>query len=320
MQALVTGITGFVGGYLAEHLLALGHDVTGCSRRGIWTDQLAYLSDQVRLISCDLSNPEATIRLFDRNSYELIFHLAGLANPRSCMMQPKLAWRENVEATQSLCEAVSQCGQRPKILFVSTSYIYGQPSVCELPVNVDCEIRAEHPYAASKWEAERVGIKYFEERGLEIVRVRPFNHTGPRQSIEYIVPNWAHQITRMETGRTTPVLRVGKLDTRRDYTDVRDVVRAYLPLLLKAPSGSVFNLGSGKSRSGREILEILQELSRARFEIETDPALLRQNETLDIVADVEPLQTLTGWQPEIRLDGMLKGTLDYWRTLKGENL
>lgn len=316
MRTLVTGITGFVGGHLAEHLLAQGDRIAGCSRRGVWPKQLDHLADRVQLLPCDLSDPEATLRLFQRESYDTVFHLAGLANPRACDNDPELAWRQNIDATRHLYEAIQRSGQRPRVLMVSTSYVYGIPRPEDLPVRTSCPIRLQGPYAASKWAAEQLSQHFGAEHGLSIIRVRPFNHTGPRQPRGYVIPDWAHQVAAMETGQSPPVLRVGNLDTRRDYTDVRDVVRGYRLLVQKAEANAVYNLGSGVSRSGREILDVLASLCRVPLEIELDPGRIRDHEAHEIVADAGPLRQLTGWQPQIDLETTLRDTLDYWRTYK----
>jgi GDP-4-dehydro-6-deoxy-D-mannose reductase len=315
MHALVTGITGFVGGHLAEHLLAEGLRVTGCSRRGQWPPAIEQLRHRVRLLECDLADERAADRLLTNGPYDVFFHLAGLANPRDCLADLERARRENVAATRNLYEAIRRSGQRPRVLFVSSSYVYGQPRPEELPVSTACPIRAEHPYAASKWAAEQSSIEYATEHGLDIVRVRPFNHTGPRQPAGYIVSDWARQIALVEAGKSPPVLSVGNLDTRRDYTDVRDVVRAYRLLVEKAATGSVYNLGSGSSHSGREILQMLCRLSRTPIHTETDAALLRAGEAPEIVADASPLRELTGWRPQIDLETTLRDTLEWWRML-----
>lgn len=313
MRALVTGITGFVGGHLAEHLLSECDEVVGCARRVSWPDELSYLQERICLKRCDLCDPQDAARLFENDEYEVVCHLAGMANPRACQADPELASQANVEATRNLYDAIVHSGQTPRVLFVSTSYVYGQPQPNELPVGIHCTIRTEHPYAATKWEAERQSMHYAEQHGLDIVRVRPFNHTGPRQSTSYAIPHWANQVARIERGCCEPVLRVGSLDSRRDYTDVRDVVRAYRLLPAMAPPKTVYNLGSGKEYSGWEILQELQALTRRSFGIQTDPARLRTAEVHEIVADAEPLHQLTGWQPRIDLKTTLRDTLDFWR-------
>jgi GDP-4-dehydro-6-deoxy-D-mannose reductase len=320
MRALVTGITGFVGGHLAEDLVAHGDHVIGCSRTGNWPHALAHLSEVVQLVPCDLGDGEATARLLADHPVDAIYHLAGLANPRACADDPTRAARENVLTTQNVCDGVLRSGRQPRFLFVSTGYVYGHPSPEHLPIGVDAPVRAEDPYAASKWAAEQCTIQFAEKTQIPIVRVRPFNHAGPRQSPGYIVSDWTRQVVEIESGRVPPVLRVGNLDTRRDYTDVRDIVRAYRMLAHESRAftpraSSVYNLGSGFARSGREVLETLRSISDAEWDWETDPRLLRPGEADVIVADAKPLQELIGWKPEIDFRDTLRDTRKW---LKGE--
>jgi len=317
MRALVTGITGFVGGHLAELLLTHGDIVSGCSRSGRWPDPVNHLADRIRLRQCDLTNRPVPTTLLGQEPIDVVFHLAGLANPRACQNDPLKARGENVEATRNLYEAVRLSGQRPRVLFVSTAYVYGNAATEHLPIQPTCPLRTEHPYAATKWEAEQLSVRYADELGLNIIRVRPFNHIGPRQPTGYIVSDWAQQIAAIEAGKALPRLRVGNLDTRRDYADVRDVVRAYRMLACEPKAKGVYNLGSGVSRSGREILELLRRLSRVPWQFEIDQDRTRGSEAPEIVADATPLRTLVGWKPEIAFETTLRDTLDFWRHLQG---
>jgi len=313
MRALVTGITGFVGGHLAENLVAHGDHVIGCSRTGNWPRALSHLSSVVQLDRCDLGDSEATASLLKDHPVDAVYHLAGLANPRACADDPARAARENVLATQNVCDGVLRSGRRPRILFVSTGYVYGHPAPEHLPLGVNAPVRADHPYAASKWAAEQHTIQFASETQIPVVRVRPFNHVGPRQSPGYIVSDWTRQIVEIESGKVPPVLRVGSLETRRDYTDVRDIVRAYRMLAHESQSftpgaSRVYNLGSGIARSGRDVLETLRSISDAEWKWETDPRLLRPGEADLIVADPKPLQELIGWKPEIDFRDTLRDT------------
>jgi GDP-4-dehydro-6-deoxy-D-mannose reductase len=323
MRTVITGITGFVGGHLAEHLLAEEDHVIGCARRGRWPADLEHLRERVRLAACDL-NDEACLRgLFASESVDVVFHLAGLASPRACAADPGRAERENVEATRKLYDAVRSSGQRPRVVFVSSSYVYGRPLPNELPLTTSAPIRADHPYAASKWAAEQLSVRYAEEYGLDVARVRPFNHTGPRQPLGYIVSDWASQLAQFDraaganAAHDRAVLRVGNLDSRRDYTDVRDVVRGYRLLALRAAAGSVYNLGSGVAVSGSEILDVLCRLCRVPVACEIDPRLVRSDEAPEIRADASELERLTGWRPRIAFETTLRDTFEYWKARQG---
>jgi GDP-4-dehydro-6-deoxy-D-mannose reductase len=317
MRALVTGITGFVGGHLAEHLLAAGDAVVGCSRSGRWPDDLSHLESQAELVACELGDPKSALRLVAEHACDAVFHLAGLANPRACLADPERAGRENVFATLNLCEAIGRSGQRPRLLFVSSAYVYGQPKLEHVPVTEDCPHDYEHPYAATKMAAEQVVTRYSNQYDFGAIRVRPFNHTGPRQPAGYVVPDWARQIAAIEAGRAPPQLLVGNLDTRRDYTDVRDVVRAYRLLAMGGCIGMVYNLGSGVATSGQEIVDRLRQLSRVPWDVVVDPARARSGEAAVIVSKPTPLGTNINWRPEIDLDTTLRDTLDYWRGRQG---
>jgi GDP-4-dehydro-6-deoxy-D-mannose reductase len=225
----------------------------------------------------------------------------------------------NVTATENLYNAIHLTGARPRILFVSTAYVYGQPGLDELPIRSTARINAHDPYAASKWAAEQISVRFASEYQLQIVRIRTFNHVGPRQPTGFIVSDWARQVAAIEAGRVPAVLYVGNLDTRRDYSDVRDIVRAYRLLVCEARAFAagtcgVFNLGSGMSRSGRDIVDRLRMLSAAQWDWRIDTHLCRSGEAAEIVADATPLRELTGWRPEIDFDITLRDTLNYWRS------
>ncbi len=320
MRTLVTGITGFVGGHLTEHLLAEGDSVTGCSRRGAWPKQLAHLVHRTRLIRCDLCDSDQAQSLLEHETFDSIFHLAGLASPQACLADPETARRENVVATENLYEAIRRSGQQPRVLFISTCYVYGQPAPSNLPVTITCPIRAEHPYAATKWAAEQISLRFAEMAKLDIIRIRPFNHTGPRQPAGYMVSDWAGQIAAIEAGKMPARLHVGNLDTRRDYSDVRDIVRAYRMIAGQPQSRGVYNVGSGVSRSGREILELLRGLSRVPWEVVEDRTRMRTSEIQEIVADTTAIRSFIGWKPEVDFKTTLADTLEYWRGLQGGNL
>lgn len=264
-------------------------------------------------MACDLAAANCADELFKQKPFDAVIHLAGLADPRACRTNPEQAQRDNTEATGNLVEVIRQSDQRPRMLYVSTSFVYGRPLPEDLPIRINCPIRTEEPYGASKWAAEQLSEQFATEYGLDIIRVRPFNHTGPRQPAGYAIPDWTQQIAAVEAGTQPAVLRVGNLETRRDYTDVRDVVRAYRLLIEKAATNTVHNLGCGVSRSGREILGVLHSLSRVHWTIEEEANRIRAGEAWEIVADAGPIRELTGWQPEIDIATTLRDTLDFWR-------
>jgi GDP-4-dehydro-6-deoxy-D-mannose reductase len=316
MRVLIAGVTGFVGCHLAELAVAEGDQVFGCSRHVRGGAELRSLPPQVELSRCDLQDAEAVRRYIEQVRPERVYHLAGMSNPGECLQDAPEALRQNYDTTRNLYEALAQCGARTKVLFVSSSYVYGNPDPGDLPLKESAPLRGRgHPYTDSKLKAEQLMDDY-DDVGLEVVCVRSFNNAGPRQKV-HLIAEWARQIARIEAGSTKPELHHGNLDVRRDWTDVRDVVRAYRLLLAKAEAGQVFNLGSGIARSARDVLDGLLGLARVAVSPVADPQLARPHDAPEIVADASRLRAVTGWKPEIDFQKTLRDTLDDWREREG---
>lgn len=318
MRALITGITGFAGGHLAELLAEQGDEVIGCDRRGDWPAPLAHLAGKARLASCDITDAAALTALLRDCCPDAVYHLAAVAEPAACGRDPDLAHRVNVEGTRNLLEAVLRLAAPVRILYVSTSHVYGQPAPEDIPLKESAPLQSsDHPYAATKLEADRLSRRYAQEQGLDVIVVRPFNHTGPRRPRGYAISSWASQIAAIEAGRQPPVVQVGNLGSRRDYSDVRDVVRAYRLAVEHAAAGDVFNVGSGVARRTGDILDQLIAMSEKNIEVTVDPALLRPNDPGVIVADAARLRARTGWQPHIAFEETLRDILEDWRRREG---
>jgi GDP-4-dehydro-6-deoxy-D-mannose reductase len=210
----------------------------------------------------------------------------------------------------NLFEACLEAGIKPRILLVSSGQIYEKNS--ELPIKEVANIACYSPYSAAKACQETIA-NYYLNRGVEIVTVRPFNHIGPRQALGFIVPDFAHQIAMLEVSKNPKIIRVGNLDAKRDFTDVRDVVDAYIKLARKGKSGEVYNVCWGKSTSGQEILDTLINKSGFEIEVSVDPAKMRPTDIADMYGDNSKLTKVTGWKPSIELDQTLEDTLEYWR-------
>lgn len=172
-----------------------------------------------------------------------------------------------------------------------------------------------NPYSLSKLFQDELGLQYFMSYKMDIIRARPFNHIGPRQSPYFAVPTFAKKIAEIEKGKNPPVIKVGNLDTKRDFTDVRDMVRAYALLMEKGQAGDVYNIGSGNSYLIKDVLDMLISLSTVKIEIQQDPSLLRPTDNPELRADSSKIHNLTGWKPEINLEQSLKDTLDYYRNI-----
>jgi GDP-4-dehydro-6-deoxy-D-mannose reductase len=316
MRILVTGCTGFAGGYLVEGLAAHQPDASlfGISRQPERAAGLPYLAGKVAgLFACDLGERDHIADVLREVQPDQLFHLAGYAAVGRSFQEPDAAWQANLTAARNLFEAVLHWGGRPRILHVSSGLVYGEPAPSQPLMSEDCPLRPVSPYAASKAAADLAAFQYAQSSGLDIVRVRPFNHIGPRQSPEFALPHFARQIAAIERGLQPPFVETGDLSPRRDLTDVRDMVRAYVLLMEKGQGGEVYNVGTGEAHSMREVLDRLLSLARVKVEVRQDARLLRAKETSALRADGRKLRGTTGWAPRFSLEQTLSDTLEYWR-------
>ncbi len=314
MRILVTGVTGFAGGHLAEALLAQGnHRIVGVARRSIWPDTWSHLAAQVELRECDVCMGAAVETVLRDVQPQCIYHLAGYPHVGRSFQEPEAAWQGNLTATRSLYDAVLRWGGRPRILFVGSGLVYGESGTSEAGCMETDLPRPDNPYAASKAAADLVSYQYTRSAGLDIVRVRPFNHIGPHQSPDFAVSSFARQLAAIECGRQTPILETGNLQSRRDLTDVRDVAAAYMLLMQRGRSGEVYNVGSGQSYAMQTVLERLIALSGAAVEVRQQADLLRATDAAIVRANTDKLRRETGWLPRFNLDRSLTDILTYWR-------
>jgi GDP-4-dehydro-6-deoxy-D-mannose reductase len=314
MRILVTGITGFAGGHLAEALLAHGnHRVVGVSRGGQWSEAWHHLAERIHLYTADVSQSDAIEEILRAVEPEHIYHLSGYPHVGRSFQEVDAAWQGNLTATRSLYDAVVRWGGKPRILYVGSGLVYGGSSTGERGCTENDLLKPDNPYAASKAAADLVSYQYVCASGLDIVRARPFNHIGPRQSPQFAVPSFARQLVAIERGQQSPILETGNLQTRRDLTDVRDVVAAYVLLMERGRSGEVYNVGSGESFSIQAVLERLISLSGVVVEVRQKSSLLRAQDTAVLRADSNKLRRETGWKPRFSLDQTLKDILEYWR-------
>jgi GDP-4-dehydro-6-deoxy-D-mannose reductase len=322
MRALVTGVSGFVGGHLAEHLIAAGDLVVGLSSSGRWPKHLSHLGQHVRLERCDLADvDEAELAgQIARKQPDVIFHLAAQANPQASIDDPRGTWALNLSATLNLLEAVKASGRKPRLLLISSGVCYGNPAPEHLPVSERCPLRPNNPYAASKAAVDLLGIQHFLSHGTDTVMVRPFNHAGPRQSPTYVLSALARQVAEVEAGQK-PRVEVGNLDVIRDFTDVRDVVRGYHLLAQKGSPGEIYNLGTGRGTKISDALATLAAHAGRPVEVYVDPARVRPVDQPLLVADPSKLRAATGWKPSFSIEQTLTDMLNYWRdTIAGEAL
>lgn len=302
---LITGASGFAGGHLVEHLTG-SHEIIGWARTAP-RPELARLADWHTI---DLLDRDVVRKAIANLRPSAVFHLAGAPQVAESWRDAAKPLEDNVLATEHLLDAIRRAGLKSRVLVTGSAAVYA-PS--DSPIDEDGAIAPSSPYAVSKLAQEQLAIRTFRDDGLDIIVVRPFNHTGPRQNPAFVAPSMARQIAMIERGLTEPVIRVGNLETRRDFTDVRDVVRAYAALMKLGQSGEIYNVGSGIGRSIRSLLDAFLSRSQVEIRVETDTARLRPSETTVFVAETSRLRARTGWRPQISFESMLDQLLGYWR-------
>jgi GDP-4-dehydro-6-deoxy-D-mannose reductase len=308
MRALITGVGGFVGRHLLNHLLEEGDEVCGLGRAG----DVGGVSG-VRVFRTDLADRSAVERMVRDAQPEAVYHLAAQSSPAESLGDPWATIGNNLLAQINLFEALLSAGLRPPVLVIGSSDEYGRVSPDEVPTHENVPLRPTTPYAVSKVGQDMMGFQYFAQHGLPVVRVRPFNHTGPGHDARFVVPSFAQQLAEMEAGSREPVLRVGNLNVERDFTDARDMVRAYRLALILGVPGEVYNLGRGRSVRIAEMVDELTSMCHVPVETRVDPALLRPSDIPKQEADTRKFTSLTGWQPAIPWHTTLRDTLEYWR-------
>lgn len=313
MRVLITGITGFVGGHLAEHLLAAGgHTLAGLARGGAWPAGLAHLAGAAALHPAALADGPAVERVLREVRPDWVFHLAGYANTGKSFREPDVCWADNLAATRTFYDAILRAEIRPRVLFVSSGLIYGDPDEPGKPCDERTTLKPASPYAASKAAADLLGYQYFRTAGLAVVRVRMFNQIGPRQPADYAVANFARQIAEIEAGKRPPVIETGDLSAERDVTDVRDIVSAFRLLIEQGVPGEAYNAGRGTTYPVQELLDRLVRMSRVKVDVRSSAAG-RKGDTAVARADAAKLRSATGWEPRYELDQTLADVLDWWR-------
>jgi GDP-4-dehydro-6-deoxy-D-mannose reductase len=312
LRALITGISGFVGSHLAEYLLEhTDWEVYG-TVYGL-PDNIAHIRDRVVLYPAELSRLEVVRFIIEDSRPDYIFHLAAQPIPALSRRDPWFTLENNIRAQLNVLEVVAQSDPNTRVLVVGSSEEYGQVSEEELPVNEDAPLRPITPYAVSKVTQDFLGLQYYLSNSVAAIRVRPFNHIGPRQRLGFVAPDFASQIAQIEAGLRPPHLLVGALDVARDFSDVRDVARAYYLAITKGEPGEVYNVGSGQAQTTRTLLDALVRQSGLKVDVVQDQQRFRPLDAPVIVADCRKLEARTGWTPAIRFEQSVQDVLDYWR-------
>lgn len=307
IRSLITGINGFAGTHLATHLQTRGEEVVGLVR------ERGRGPADVVLVEADLRDGAAVERAVRQAAPSRIYHLAALTEVRASFEAAVETFAVNAAGTLNLLEAARHHAPSARVLVVSSSEVYGRgphPG----PIHESRPLEPESPYAASKAAADLLAYQYWRGWGLEVIRARPFHHTGPGQRPEFVWSSFAMQIAQAEAGLGPPVLRVGNLDVARDFTDVRDVARAYALLMERGAPGEVYNVCSGQASRLRDQLDVLLAQARCPVRVEVDPARLRPDDPPLIVGDPRKLQQATGWAPAIPIRQTLGDLLEWWRS------
>ena len=304
MRAFITGINGFVGAHLSRLLLSKNLEVYG-----IDTSENFGRDEKVEYYNIDLLDSEKLKKTIDSIKPELVFHLAGISSVKKSYNQPELCKKINVDGTKNLLDAVIKAKINPRILVVSSAEVYGVPE--SVPTKETANLNPKNPYAESKKEQEELCKRYMEK--LQIIISRSFQHTGPGQKPLFATSDFAKQIAEIEKGIKEPIIRVGNLEARRSFTDVRDIVKAYYLSIQKCIPGETYNIGSGKVYSIKEALDMLLSMSNVKIEVRIDPKKIRPSDIPIQVGDSAKFRSQTGWQPNIPFEKTLKDLLGFWR-------
>jgi len=299
VKALISGAAGFVGRHLTDHLKQNGDDVVGVDRDG----------------GPDLLDAEGWVRLVSDLRPDAVYHLGGFSDVGGSWNTPNETFRVNAEGTLNVLQACVSAGVR-RVVAVSSADVYGRVTLSELPLNEDNPLRPVSPYAASKIAADYLALQAHLGYGLEVMRVRAFNHLGTGQTNRFVAPALAERIAlnELEGGEEVPV---GNLTPRRDFTDVRDVVRAYRLLIEHGEPGEAYNVCSGHDIAISELADRLVAMAHREMRLEGDPSLQRPVDVPVLRGDYTKLNKATGWEPDIGLDQTLSDLLDEWRSRVG---
>lgn len=312
LKALITGISGFVGSYLAEHLLESTDWAVAGTVFGPYGN-IASLCGQLELYPAELSRLDVMSFILEQAQPDVIFHLAAQPLVSASHSDPWGTLEINIHMQLNVLEGVARIKPDCRVLVVGSGEEYGLVAPEELPIDEDTPLRPLSAYAISKVAQDLLGLQYHLTHNVHVIRVRPFNHIGPRQRIGFVAPDFASQIAAAELELQPPIIEVGSLDTRRDFSDVRDVVRAYALLIEKGEAGQVYNVGSGESHTVQEVLDTLLAMSQVPIEVRQDPQRMRPSDVPESICDPTRIREHIGWRTTIPLEDSLQDILAYWR-------
>jgi GDP-4-dehydro-6-deoxy-D-mannose reductase len=312
-KAFITGIAGFVGSHMAELLLSEGYEVYGLLRPRSNTRHIESIINKLHLEDADLMDTHSLYSTISRIKPDYIFHLAAQSFVPTSWVSPSVTLEVNIVGSANLFDAVRMAGIDPVIQIACSSEEYGLVHENEVPIKETNPLRPLSPYAVSKMAMDYLGYQYHQSYNQRIIRTRGFNHTGPRRGDTFAESNFAKQIAQIEKGKQEPVVSVGNLDASRDYTDVRDMVKAYLLSVEKCDPGDVYNICTGNAIVIGDMLKMLIGMSNAKIEIKPDQSRMRPSDVPVLLGDNTKFVAKTGWKAEIPFEKTMEDLLNYWR-------
>ncbi len=314
MKVLITGITGFVGSHLADYALTKEKvEVYGTIRWRSKTENIEHIKDKLHLIQCNLSDASSVNDLIADIKPDKIFHLAAQSFVPTSWNSPAETLTTNIIGELNIFEAIRRSKINPWMQIAGSSEEYGMVYPEETPIKETNPLRPLSPYGVSKVGQDLLAYQYYMSYKLNVVRTRAFNHTGPRRGDVFVCSEFAKRIVEIEKGKKEPVILVGNLEAQRDFTDARDIVKAYWLGLGKCKPGEVYNICTGKAYRISEVLDILIGLSRVKVEVKKDPAKMRPSDVPYLGGDNTKFRDATGWKPEIPFEKTMNDLLNYWR-------
>jgi GDP-4-dehydro-6-deoxy-D-mannose reductase len=315
LKVFLTGATGFVGSYLSQFIKSPAHVIYGTCYPERPEDCDRTVADRIYYL--DIRDAEGLSSLIEEIRPDWVFHLAAVSSVRHSWDKREETFDINLAGTYHLFEAIRRYSPQAKVLYVSSSDVYGVLTPVAKALSEEDAIEPVNPYAFTKISGELLVRFYSRIEGLDIVCARPFPHTGPGQSPDFVCPDWALQIAQIEKGDREPVLMVGNTKVQRDFLDVRDVVRAYVSLMEKGQKGEVYNICSGRAIALKNVLDILLSFTSSAIDIRVDPKKLRKTDIPLLVGDNQKIQHTTSWEPKIPMKQTLLDLLEHSRSSLG---
>lgn len=313
MKCLITGVNGFVGSYLTEYLLEKKWlKILGTVYPKDSIQNIRHILDKIRATPCNLTIPQEIEKIIKKDKPEIIFHLAAQGYVPTSWQDPVGTFKVNVLGTLHLIEAVRKYSPKAKILIIGSGDEYGFVDT-QNPLTEETPLNPQNPYAVTKVCTDLLSAQLGKYHKLHIIRVRAFPHIGPRQSPNFVVSDFCRQIALIEKNKQQPIIKVGNLENKCDFTDVRDIVHAYWLAIKNGESGQVYNISSEKAYPIGKILEKLINMAKTEIKIQSDPSKFRLQDTVIKLGNSQKFRNLTGWKPKIPIEQTLHETLDWWR-------